>query len=260
MRLTALLGILAVSLAAGEPSGELPLSDTRLSVHTLLREDIFAGVLEGDMRRLARGEKSIEILLRERPAEKPALLVWKAGTILYRGLLALEANRRAEFDEKYAQAIELLAEAKKLGAQDQGVAAATGGIYVLMADQLPENLRGPAWAKAYDAYQLLWTKQASVVARLPLHLRGELLGGLAQSAQRTGRTRELAEYLDKLIAVAPETAYGRAAKKWKEDPKAALDTSLTCLSCHAPGRLQAQKVALLRQTSASRAADKPSRP
>ena len=49
---------------------EPPLSDTRLSVHTLVREDIFAGVLDNDMERLARGEKSIEVLLVERPAEQ----------------------------------------------------------------------------------------------------------------------------------------------------------------------------------------------
>src|SRR5262245_36132675 len=241
MRLTSMLAILAVSLVTGEHSPEPPLSDTRLSVHTLVREDIFAGILDSDMSRLARGEKSIEILLKQRPADKPALLVWKAGAILYRGVLALEANRRAEFDEKYAQAIDLLAEAKKLGPQDQGVDAASGGIYVLMADRLPENLRGSAWAKAYDSSQSLWKQQATVVAKLPVHLRGELLGGLAQSAQRTGRTKELAECLDKIVAVAPDTAYARAAKQWKEDPKAALDTRLTCLSCHAPGRLQARK-------------------
>jgi hypothetical protein len=260
MRLTGMLVTLAVSLATGEHSPERPLSDTRLSVHTLVREDIFAGFLEGDMSRLARGEMNIEILLKQRPADKPALLVWKAGAILYRGVLALEANGRAEFDEKYAQAIDLLAEAKKLGAQDQGVDAASGGIYVLMADRLPENLRGPAWAKAYDAYQSLWNKQATVVAKLPLHLRGELLGGLAQSAQRTGRTKELAEYLDKLITAAPGTAYARTAKKWKEDPKAVLDTPLTCLSCHAPGRLQARKIALERESNAAGAVNKPPRP
>jgi hypothetical protein len=139
----------------------------------------------------------------------------------------------------------------RLARQDQGVDAASGGIYVLMADRLPENLRGSARAKAYDSYQSLWKQQATVVAKLPIHLRGELLGGLAQSAQRTGRTKELAEYLDKIIAVAPDTAYARAAKQWKEDPKTALDTRLTCLSCHAPGRLQARKVALDRKGNAA---------
>ncbi len=248
MRMTGMLGLLAVTLATGE-TPEQSLSDTRLSVHTLVREDIFAGILDGDMSRLAKGEQNIERLLALRPAEKPALLVWKAGAVLYRGIRALDANRRAEFDEKYAQATALLAEAKKLGPHDQGVEAATGGIYVLMADQLPENLRGTAWAKAYDAYQSLWKQQATVVARLPLHLRGELLGGLAQSAQRIGRTKEMADYLDKLIAAAPATEYARTAKKWKEDPKAAVTMPLTCLSCHAPGRLQARKSALERESN-----------
>src|SRR5262249_52839602 len=109
-------------------------------------------------------------------------------------------------------------------------------------------------------YQSLWRQQATAVAKLPLHLRGELLGGLAQSAQRTGRTKELAEYLDKIVAVAPDTVYARTAKQWKEDPKAALDTRLTCLSCHARGRPQASKAALDRQSNAASEANKRLRP
>ena len=37
-----------------------PLADTRLSIHTLVREDIFAGFLNDDMERLTRGEKKNE--------------------------------------------------------------------------------------------------------------------------------------------------------------------------------------------------------
>jgi tetratricopeptide (TPR) repeat protein len=239
-----ILAVMAVCLTAAAQGPEPPLADARLSVHTLVREDIFAGVLDGDLDRLARGEKSIEVLLEQRPAEKPSLLAWKAGAILYRGVRAREAGRTEEFEEKYRRAVALLAHAKKLGPEDPGVAAATAGLYALMADRLPEERRGPAWEAAYESYQALWKKQARAVERLPLHLRGELLGGLAQSAQRTGRTRELAEYLDKILAVAPDSAYGRVAKRWKEDPKAAADTRLTCLSCHAPGRLAARRAAL----------------
>ena len=46
------------------------------------------------------------------------------------------------------------------------------------------------------------------------------------------------------LAVAPDTAYARAAKRWKEDPRAATDTRMTCLTCHAPGRLAARRAAL----------------
>jgi len=239
-----MLVVLTLCLTAAAPPAESPLTDTRLSIHTLIREDVFAGVLDDNLERLARGEKNIEFLLEHRPADKPGLLVWKAGTILYRGVKALEAKRSDEFDAQYAQAMELIAQANSLAPRDPGVIAATGGIFVMMADRLPEKLRGPAWSKAYDAYQAMWKQQAPFVEKLPLHLRGELLGGLTESAQRTGRTKELAEYLDKTLAVLADTPYAEAAKRWKEDPKAAATDRLTCLTCHAPGRLAARRAAL----------------
>jgi uncharacterized protein (TIGR03067 family) len=237
-----LFGVTVCLTAAQTP--EPALSDSRLSIQTLVREDIFAGILDEDLDRLARGENSIEILLAQRPNDKPGLLAWKAGTVLYRAVRALEGNRKEEFEAKYKQAMELLAEARTLGPEDLGVTAATAGIYALMADRLPERLRGSAWSTAYDSYQALWKQQARYVQSLPLHLRGELLGGLAQSAQRTGRVKELGKYLDNILVAAPDTAYARVAKQWKADPTAATSTRLTCLTCHAPGRLAARKAAL----------------
>jgi uncharacterized protein (TIGR03067 family) len=244
MRCISLLIVLAGCLTAAAPTVKPPLSDTRLGVQTLVREDIFAGILDDDMSRLARGEKSIEVLLEQRPADRAELLVWKAGAVLYRAVRALEDKRTEEFEKKYAQAMDLLEQARKLGRDDLGVAAGTAGVYALLADRLPEKRRGPAWSRAYESYQALWKQQARHVERLPLHLRGELLGGLAQSAQRTGRSKELAQYLDKILEVAPDSAYARVARKWKDDPRAAASTRITCLGCHTPGRLAARQAAL----------------
>jgi tetratricopeptide (TPR) repeat protein len=230
-------------IGSGQPSAP-PLDDTRLSVHTLVLDDIFAGMLDGDEKRLSRGEKNIEVLFQQRPADRPALLVWKACVVLHRGIAELEAFRLAEFDEKYAQAIDLVAQAKKLAPNDQGVTAVTAGMYAFLADKLPETARSRAWASAYEAYQALWQQQGRFIEKLPVHQQGELLGGLAQSAQRTGRTRELAAYLDKIIAVAPESPYAQVARQWQENPKAATRTRLTCLTCHAQGRLSARRAAL----------------
>jgi hypothetical protein len=237
-----IVGLVVCLTPADSP--EPPLANIRLSVHTLLREDIFAGVLDDDLERLARGERNIEILLKQRPADKPALLVWKAGAILYRAVRSLESNRSEDFEKKYAQVLDLLSEAKKLAPEDFGVKAATAGIYAIFADRLPEKYRSAAWSTAYDCYQFLWQKQAGAVKMLPLHLRGEVLGGLAQSAQRIGRTKEVDEYLDKILAVAADTPYALAARQWKDDPKAATRAKLTCLTCHAPGRLAARQAAL----------------
>lgn len=235
--------VVALATVAIAQSPEPPLSDSRLSIHTLVREDIFAGFLEDDMERFSRGEKNIQLLLEKRPNEKADLLAWKAGAMLYRAVRAHENKRPDEFKRNYQQAVDLFAEAQKLPSSG-GVAAVTGGSYVLFADRLPKEQRAAAWSQAYDSYKTLWQFQSSMVEKLPLHLKGELLGGLAQSAQRTGRTEEMQEYLAKMSEVLRDTPYANMVKKWKESPKVAANTSLACMTCHDAGRLGARMNAL----------------
>jgi tetratricopeptide (TPR) repeat protein len=229
-------GLYSAPSSADPPPGtqEPPPSDPRLSVNTLVREDIFAGFIEDDMERFSRGERSIQLLLEQRPEERTTLLAWKGGAALYRAVRALENNRAEEFRDNYRQALDLFSEAGKLGPDDLEVDAVTGGTYVVFADRLPEEYRAAAWSRAYDSYRRLWTRQGAVVTELPTHLRGELLGGLAQSAQRTGRSREADEYLDKILALLPDTPYEPIAKQWKKEPEAAARTSIACLTCHGP--------------------------
>lgn len=221
-------------------SPEPPLSDSRLTIHTLVREDIFAGFLNNDLQRLSRGEKNIELLLEKRPGAKSDLLAWKGGATLYRAVVALENKQADEFKAKYKQATDLFAEARNVDAQSGGVAAVTGGSFVIFADRLPKEYRAAAWESAYNAFNQLWKQQGQIVDKLPVHIKGELLGGLAQSALRTGRTEEAGKYLDKIIEVLPNTPYAPIAKRWKENPKAAENSSIACMTCHDDGRLMAR--------------------
>lgn len=232
------LVLLATFVFAQSPAP--PLDDTRLTIHTLLREDIFAGFLTNDLERLGRAERNIQALLSKRPAEKADLLAWQAGAMIYRAVLAHEANRPAEFEQKYQQALALFDAAQQANANSGGRIAVTGGTYVIFADRLPKEYRAAAWAQAYDAYQTLWKQQGAAIERLPVHFRGEVMSGLVMSAQRTGRPEESAQYLDKLLAVMKETPYETAAKRWKENPKAQATTNISCLNCHEGGRLTAR--------------------
>ena len=232
-----------VTVVAAQSQGP-PLSDNRLTVHTLVREDVFAGFLSDDMERFNKGEKNVDLLLEKRPNEKADLLAWKGGIALYRAVRANEAKQSDEFQKYYNQAQEFFSQARQINPQSGGAIAVTGGSNMLLADRLPGKYRAAAWAQAYEGYQMLWKFQASSVERLPLHLKGELLGGLAQAAQRTGRTEELNQYLDKILVVLADTPYASVAKKWKENPKAAANSSITCLSCHDAGRLNARMASL----------------
>lgn len=240
-RVIVLAALFTVAVAQ---SLEPPLSDTRLTVHTLVREDIFAGFLTDDMDRFARGEKNIETLLETRPTAKSDLLAWKGGAKLYRAVRANESKRDDEFQRYYQQALALFSQASEGNAENGGAAAITGGSYVLFADRLPKEKRADAWAKAYESFQILWKQQGQAIDKLPVHFRGELLGGLATSAQRLGRADEASKYVDKILEVLPGTPYENVAKQWKSNPQAATKTSMTCLNCHESGRLAARLASL----------------
>lgn len=235
--------VLAIAAAAFAQKPE-PAFDPRLAVHTLVREDLFAGFLANDMERFARAEKNLELLLAERPKARAEILSLQAAAAVYRAVLAHEANRPQEFEQHYTRALSLFADAATASPGDPAVAAVAGGAYVFFADRLPEQHRAAAWSRAYDAFQGLWKMQSGVVEKLPVHLKGELLAGVAQSAHRTGRTGESAEYLEKILTLLPGTGYAAAAKKWKEDPAAVSNTALACHSCHESGRLAARRAAL----------------
>jgi len=96
----ALLVVVLVTVAAvAAQSPQPPLADSRLTVHTLVREDIFAGWMSDDMGRLERGEKNIQLLLEQRPGQKGNLLSWKGGALLYRAVLANEATAPMSFND-----------------------------------------------------------------------------------------------------------------------------------------------------------------
>jgi hypothetical protein len=239
----ALLALCVVAAGAAQ-SSDPHLSDSRLTVHTLLREDIFACFMGNNMERLSRAEQNIETLLKDRPTQQANLMAWKAAASLCRAVAAHEAGKADEFDRHFAEASEGFAGAGKLTSGNDGVAPITGGTMAVFADRLPEKHRAAAWAQAYQSYSLLWKQQGAGIEQMPVHFKGEVLAGLTQSAHRTGRTEETAQYLDKMLVVLANTPYEPTAKQWKADPASAATTNLTCKNCHNPGRL-ANRVAAL---------------
>ena len=231
--------VVAISAAVPAQAPEPPIADGRLTVHTLVREDIFAGFLQDDLVRLARAEKNLEALSAARPNERPAILAWQGSTALTRAALASEANQPEQFRQQYRRAQDLFAEAMKQGPEDIGVFAITGGSQAGIADRLPAAERAAAWELGYTAYQRLWTLQAPIIEKLPLHHKGEVLSGLAQSAQRTGRTGDADVQLDRILTMMPGTPYAARAQEWKDSPSA-RSSKLVCQTCHGPGMLVAR--------------------
>jgi len=215
-------------------------------VHTLVREDIFAGFKSDNMPRFERAERHIEILLEQRPAERGDLLAWRGGASIYRAVLAHEAGKPDEYARHHAAALADFTEAAAASG-NAGLPAIAGGSFALFADRLPDPARAAGWAMAYENYLKLWNEQGADIEKLPVHHKGEVLSGLTQSAQRTGRTDEAARHLDRMLTVLAGTPYASLAQQWKADPAVAATTNLTCRNCHTAGRLE-NRIATLKAT------------
>lgn len=231
------LALLTAGTVAAQQAASPPLEDKRLTIHTLVREDIFAGWMQNDLARMGRGEANIEKLLVSRPDQRGPLLAWKGGATIDRAVLAREAGNNAEYQRLYKAGMDLFDEAKKAAPEDGGVHSIVGGTLLLFGDRLAPEHRAPSWEASYQSYNVLWASQSAIADKLPVHHRGEMLAGSVMSAQRTGRTAEANERLDKMLAVVKGTPYEAEALSWKADLKTASGKSLICKNCHEDGRL-----------------------
>jgi hypothetical protein len=164
---------------------------------------------------------------------------------MYLAVRAREAGHPDEFERYFQQVREAFAEADRLKSTNYAVAAITAGTLLQFADRLPEDIRPALYAQAYDDYAFIWKEQGKIIDKMPVHFRGEMLAGMAESALRTGRAEEGAQFLDRLLADLPGSPYEATARQWKADPQAAArNSTLTCKTCHDAGRLSTRLAAL----------------
>ena len=220
-------------LAAGCLLAQAP----KVTVHTQVREDIFAGFLVNDLARFETGVARLDRMLAE-DRNNAAALAWRGGAELYLAVRSHEAGRHEEFAERHVRAMEWMEQALRLGPQNVGVLATAGASIILFADRLPADRRAAALKQGRAAFLELEKLQKPFLDRMPLHMRGELLAGLAQAAERLGYAAEAKAYLTRIVETMPGTPYESRARKWLDQPALARKGNLVCQTCHEPGRLE----------------------
>jgi tetratricopeptide (TPR) repeat protein len=227
--LIALLFTTALSYAQ-KPAG--------VSVYTWTREDIFAGLISSDFEQLNEGMKKLEDILKQNPND-PDAMAMKAAGLSALAIRDLDKGDTAAFSRQYDEAIRLLDAAYKLDAKNIGVNAVYGGVTLYHYGTLPEQRRAHALQMARRSYNFLYAAQEKALENLPLHLKGELLAGVAETELRSGNVSQAQVYLKRMIGTLPDTAYARRAQQWLDNPASVTAASrLICQSCHDAGRLK----------------------
>lgn len=207
---------------------------------TTVREDIFAGLMANDMDRLNGRMERLELAIKEKP--NVGNLAWKGMGELILAVQAHEAGKADEFKSYYDAAVrsfqqaEQLAEEKKLGPSAAGLYDVSGAAWGGVADRLPASLRRGAYEASYRSWDLALSLSHGRLTIMTPHGRGEMLAGLAQAAQRTGRTEEAQRRLKEMIAALPGTVFEERAKSWLDKPELMKTTMVACQTCHPPQR------------------------
>ncbi len=224
-----LLLLMAAGAFAQRPDG--------LSVYTWAREDIFAGPLGNDLNRMNVGMEKLAEILKENPKDPDAMAL-KAMGVAHLAVLAHESGDSEGFERQYGEALRLLDLALNIDPRGIGVNAVYGGTMLMNQGRMPTQHRQRALEKARDAYNVLYEEQQAQLDNMPLHHRGEVLAGVAESEYRLDNRERADVFMKRIVETMPGTAYARRAETWLSDPSSVtLRAKLVCGSCHEPGRL-----------------------
>ncbi|HTT33647.1 MAG TPA: hypothetical protein VMH48_08595 [Methylomirabilota bacterium] len=196
-----------------------------------VREDFFSA-FAGDQQALERGMKKCEEALAKDPKNAEAL-VWHGSGLSYSAKKAFMSGDVERGRQIQAQGVKEMNDAVALRPDDVTVLIPRASIFLSAALHVPS----PEVAKrdfqiAADDYEKTLRIQAPAFSRLPIHARGELLGGLAEAWNGLGETEKARSYLSRIVQELPNTAYAQRAKKLLEAPLKSGALETTCLGCH----------------------------
>jgi hypothetical protein len=223
------LPVLALAASLDKPE--------KLTIHTWVREDVFAGWIARDDASLARGAAKLERYLAANPGDENAL-AWRYMTEVYAMRKAQAAGDASAYDKAMATA------AATRDAIWNG-RSPKAGAHIIVGSTL---VGGAFWAREADK-QWMYRDGRDLLSRvpalqkdffdtLPPHMRGELWSSIAFASDRLGdraeRDRVIALMRDKLAG----SVYEKRAERWIKLPSLTNEVDNMCISCHEPGRLK----------------------
>src|ERR1051326_4825565 len=162
--------LLALPLA--HASDEMVKPD-QISVHTWVREDMFAGWIGNDTVTMERGVKKLDRYLADHPDDRGALS-WKYLAISYRMIQARRGHDDVAYAKQLAAGKELRSRIFTGEVRDPAPYIIVGSSLVEVASVAPEQDRGWMFKDGRDLLAKVPELQGKVFDNLPPHMRGEV--------------------------------------------------------------------------------------
>jgi len=233
------LGFVLLGLSCLLPASDSLVKPDKLTIHTWVREDIFAGVMVNDLEALARGEKKLQVILAENPKDAPAL-AWMGLAMSVR---MREARKNGD-EPAYARLLVAREETMRKALEARNPADLSpfiiiGGSQIIGAEHAPEAQKAAMYREGRENLRKVLEGQKAYFNQLPPHMRGEMWSQLALASDRLGDTAERDRILSEMVTKLAGTPYENRAKRWQKAPELKSEADHRCISCHEPGRLEA---------------------
>jgi tetratricopeptide (TPR) repeat protein len=200
-----------------------------------VREDFFRG-FAGDAASLERGMAACEAVLKENPRHAEAL-VWHGGGLMFQSRKLFQAGKREEGIALSAKGLAEMDSAVKLQPDQFGIRIVRAA-YLTTASRYvadPDYKRG-LLERVVEDYEITYRKQETILAKLSVHQRGELLMGLSEAHMRLGNAEKARTYLEIVVKTTPDSPYAKEATAWlaKKTDASERETAFrhACVGCH----------------------------
>jgi hypothetical protein len=201
-----------------------------------VRNYFFAG-FSGNAAAMEKGMKICEDILATDPKNAEAL-VWHGSGELYAAGQAFRAGDQQKGGELWQRGLQEMDTAVELAPDDLGVRIPRGSVLLTASRRLPNpEMARPLVEKGLADFEKTYDLQASRLADLGTHPRGELMIGLADAYSRTGHPEKAEVWFERIQKEMKGTVYAKSASVWLET-KTLAPAQAGCLGCHTAASAQ----------------------
>jgi len=195
-----------------------------------VRNYFFAG-FAGNAAAMEKGMKICEGILATDPKNAEAL-VWHGSGELYAAGQAFHAGEQQKGGELWQRGLQEMDTAVELAPDDLGVRIPRGSVLLTTSRYLPTpEMARPLIERGLADFEKTYDLQASHLADLGTHPRGELMLGLADAYSRTGHPEKAEVWFERIQKEMKGTPYAKSAGIWLET-KTLAPAQAGCLGCH----------------------------
>ncbi len=219
------------SLFRGSQQKSAPPATPSRDLEFAVRGDMFAG-MAGDTQAFDRAMKACESALAADP-KNAAALVWHATGMYFRSSLAFRSGDVASGNSLREQARKEMDEGVALRPSSVDILIPRATVLQMQAAHTPDaDIAKRVWQRSTDDFEKALQLQAETFDKLPVHSRGELLGGLAEGYAGLGDSTKARVYLTRLTKEMPDTPYAQKAKTLLAGESLPRPLGVTCIGCH----------------------------